>query len=149
MTPDTTPLAKMSSARQHRLMESRFVRWLLLVVGWLSVAGGIIGLFVPLIPTVPLLLLAAACFARSSERFHQWLLEHNRLGPLVRDYLGGSGIPRRAKLTAIAMVWISVPASAYFVPVPWVRILLLAIAVGVTLYLLRLPIRELQDGENR
>jgi uncharacterized membrane protein YbaN (DUF454 family) len=100
------------------------------------------------VPTVPLLLLAAACFARSSERFHLWLIEHKRLGPLVRDYLQGGGIPRRAKISAISMVWVSVPISAFLVPLIWVRVMLFVIAAGITLYLLRLPTKLQNNQEN-
>lgn len=125
----------------------RIVRVLLIVIGWLSVVTGVVGLFLPLVPTVPMLLLAAACFARSSEHFHRWLVEHNRLGPLVRDYLEGSGIPLRAKVTAIGMVWISVPASAFiFVQEQWIRVLLLMIAAGITVYLIRLPTLPSREG---
>ena len=111
----------------------------LLALGLLSTAFAVIGIFLPLLPTVPLLLLAAACFARSSESFHRWLLEHPRLGPVVRAYQGGAGVPRRAKITAITLIWISIPFSAYLVPLAWVRILLLALGLGITAYLLRLP----------
>lgn len=130
-----------------RHVQSRFFRWLLIAIGWLAILGGVAGIFLPLLPTVPLLLLAAACFARSSERFHNWLVEHDRLGPLIKGYLGGAGIPLRAKVTAIGMVWVSVPVSAFlFVPLPWVRVLLLTIAIGISIYLLRLPTLERQDG---
>lgn len=115
------------------------VRAVLIAVGWLSVAGGVLGIFLPLVPTVPFLLLAAACFARSSERFHRWLVEHGHLGSLVRDYLEGSGIPRRAKVTAIAMVWFSISLSAFLVPIRWVQLLLLIIAAAITWYLCYLP----------
>src|SRR5512145_2044190 len=108
----------MKSRTRRRLVQGKFFRWLLMAVGWLAVASGVAGIFLPLLPTVPLLLLAAACFARSSERFHTWLVEHDRLGPLIRDYLGGEGIPLRAKMVAIGMIWVSVPVSAFlFVPV--------------------------------
>lgn len=91
-------------------------------------------------PTVPFLLLAVACFARSSERFHRWLVEHNHLGPLLRDYLRGAGIPLRAKRFAIGMVWVSFPASTFlFARDFWLKALLMAVAVGITLYLLSLP----------
>lgn len=146
MSPEMPPSMMKLASRRNRFMEHGAVRSLLLVIGWLSVAGGVIGIFLPLVPTVPLLLLAVTCFARSSDRFHRWLLEHARLGPLVRDYLDGAGIPRRARLSAITMVWVSVAISAWFVPRPWVRILLLGIAVCITIYLLRLPERKLQDG---
>jgi len=121
-------------------VKSDFLRWILICCGWLSIVAGVVGIFLPLLPTVPFLLLAAACFARSSERFHGWLVEHDHLGPLVRDYLNGGGIPLRVKRMAIGMVWISFPASAFlFVSVAWLKIALLAIAAGITLYLLLLP----------
>lgn len=121
-------------------VKSDLLRWILICCGWFSIVAGAVGLFLPLVPTVPFLLLAAACFARSSVRFHTWLIEHNHLGPLVRDYLNGGGIPLKAKQMAIGMVWVSFPASAFlFVPVIWLKIVLLAVATGITLYLLALP----------
>jgi len=126
------------SANNH--VKSDLLRWILICCGWFSIAAGAVGLFLPLVPTVPFLLLAAACFARSSVRFHTWLIEHNHLGPLVRDFLNGGGIPLKAKQMAIGMVWVSFPASAFlFVPVTWLKIVLLAVATGITLYLLALP----------
>ena len=125
-------------ASQH--VKSDLLRWILFFCGWMSIVAGVVGIFLPLVPTVPFLLLAAACFARSSVRFHTWLLEHNYLGPLVRDYLNSGCIPVRAKRIAIGMVWISFPASAFlFAPAVWLKIVLIALAVGITLYLLLLP----------
>ena len=133
-----------------KLVKSDLLRWLLIGCGWLAIAGGIVGIFLPLMPTVPLLLLAAACFARSSERFHTWLVEHDHLGPLIRDYLKNGAIPVRAKRMAIGMIWISFPASAFlFVQALWLRVLLIAIATGVTLYLLSLPTMPEERGEGR
>lgn len=124
----------------NRHVKSEILRGILIGCGWLFIAAGCIGIFLPLVPTVPFLLLAAACFARSSERFHSWLIEHDRLGPLIREYLHHGRIPLRAKRMAIGMVWISFPASAYlFVPVLWLKIVLLVIAASITLYLLALP----------
>lgn len=121
-------------------VKSNFLRWILICCGWLAIVGGVIGIFLPLVPTVPFILLAAACFARSSERFHTWLIEHNYLGPLVRDYLNGSGISLRTRRMAIGMVWVSFPASILlFAQIFWLKITLMSIAVGITLYLLSLP----------
>jgi uncharacterized membrane protein YbaN (DUF454 family) len=117
----------------------RILKWLLQTAGLLCTGLAILGIFLPLLPTVPFLLLAAACFARSSEAFHRWLLGHSRFGPLVRAYSGGS-IPRRARRRAIALIWISILLSVWLAPLPWVRILLVLIAGGVTWYLLRLPV---------
>jgi len=121
-------------------VKSDLLRWILFCCGWLSIAVGVVGIFLPLVPTVPFLLLAAACFARSSVRFHTWLIEHNYLGPLVRDYLSSGCIPVRTKRIAIGMVWITVPVSAFlFAPVLWLKIVLIALAAGITMYLLLLP----------
>lgn len=119
------------------------LRWILLAAGFLCTVLAVIGIFLPLLPTVPLLLLAAACFARSSERIHRWLMDHRHLGPILHGYLDGSGIPRRARATALCLIWITIPISAFLVvPLPWVRVLLIAVGLGVTVYLLRLPSRD-------
>lgn len=126
--------------RGHNHVKSAFLRWVLIGCGWISIAGGVAGIFLPLIPTVPFLLLAVACFARSSDKFHAWLVEHNHLGPLLRDYLNGAGIPLRAKSVAIGMVWLSFPATTFlFARSLWLKALLLTMAAGITLYLLSLP----------
>ncbi len=115
----------------------RSVRYLLLVIGWLSVALGVIGIFVPVLPTTPFLLLAAACFVRSSRRFYLWLVEHPRLGPWFRDYLEGNGIPLKGKVYAIGLMWASILFSCYLVPLIWARAFMLTSAVLVSLYILR------------
>ncbi|MDT8419157.1 MAG: YbaN family protein [Desulfuromonadales bacterium] len=128
-------------------VSNRGLRIALAVIGLLSTLLGVIGIFVPLLPTVPLLLLATACFARSSERFHHRLLEHPQLGPMVRGYLHGQGIPLRAKVRAIALIWASISLSAlFFIPLLWVKILLITIGLCITIYLLRLPVPCASSG---
>lgn len=117
------------------------VRYLLLAVGWLSVALGFIGIFVPVLPTTPFLLLAAACFVRSSRRFYDWLVMHPRLGPWFRDYLEGNGIPLKGKVYAIGTMWLSIAISCWLVPLLWARIGMLTSATLVTLYILHLKTR--------
>jgi len=125
---------------ENNHVKSDLLRWLLICCGWVATVAGLVGIFLPIVPTVPFLLLAAACFGKSSQRFHSWLIGHRHLGPLIRDYLHGGGIPLRAKRMAIGMVWVSFPVSAVmFKDVKWLSILLIAIAAGITLYLLRLP----------
>lgn len=124
---------------------SPLLRALLLGIGVLATALGVLGIFLPLLPTVPLLLLAAACFARSSPRWYAWLLDHPRLGPLVSGYLDGDGMPLRAKIWAILLLWTSISLSTLLLaPILPVKLTLFAVAIGVTLYLLRLPTRN--DG---
>ncbi|MCY1270794.1 Inner membrane protein YbaN [compost metagenome] len=113
------------------------LRMVLLVIGWLSVALGVIGIFVPVLPTTPFLLLAAACFVRSSRRFYLWLVEHPRLGPWIRDYLEGQGIPLKGKVYALVLMWTSIGLSCFLVPLPWARGFMLTSAVLVSIYILR------------
>ena len=123
----------------------RSVRYALLAIGWLSVLLGVIGIFVPVLPTTPFLLLAAACFVRSSRRFYLWLVHHKHLGPWIRDYLEGNGIPLKGKVYAIGLMWLSIGLSCYLVPMPWARAFMHTSAVLVTLYILRqktLPARD-------
>ena len=125
------------------------LRWTLFFVGWLAVILGVIGIFLPVLPTVPFLLLAGACFGRSSERFYTWLLNHAHLGPLIRPYLHGHGISKTNKLKAICLIWVSIAVSAIFlINIYWVRGVLLVIGLGVTLYLLRLPTLEKEDHKS-
>ena len=123
-----------SDIRQQRHPALRMV---LLVIGWLSVALGVIGIFVPVLPTTPFLLLAAACFVRSSRRFYLWLVEHPRLGPWIRDYLEGQGIPLKGKVYALVLMWASISLSCFLVPLPWARGFMLTSAVLVSIYILR------------
>lgn len=115
-------------------------RWTLITAGFLSVGLGLVGIMVPVLPTVPFLLLATVCFARSSERFYNWLIDHAKLGPMVRPYLNGEGLRRRTKIKAIMLVWFSMLLSIFFVRGhEWLQAILIIIALGVTLYLFRLP----------
>ncbi|WP_271105288.1 YbaN family protein [Pseudomonas tohonis] len=120
-----------------RQSRSPAVRYVLLVVGWLAVALGVIGIFLPVLPTTPFLLLAAACFVRSSRRFYLWLVNHRHLGPWIRDYLEGNGIPLKGKVYAIGLMWVSIAFSCYLVHLPWARGFMLTSAVLVTVYILR------------
>ncbi|SJZ32415.1 YbaN family protein [Selenihalanaerobacter shriftii] len=114
-----------------------FVRILLIIIGSISVLLGIIGVILPVIPTTPFLLLAAICYARSSERFYNWLLSNKLLGRFIKDYREGKGIPLKAKILAISMLWISMGITVIFIiPKLFVKILLTLIAGSVTFYIL-------------
>lgn len=138
----------MHTGRNNNHVKSPILRWALFICGWISLCCGVIGIFLPIVPTVPFLLLAVACFARSSERFHRWLMEHNHLGPLLHDYLKGAGIPLRAKLMAISMIWVSFPTSAFlFAEALWLKTLLIAAAVVISSYLYFLPTASPNDRQ--
>jgi uncharacterized membrane protein YbaN (DUF454 family) len=130
-------MAHGNSDESTRTSRNRFVRYLLQGIGWLSVVLGVVGIFLPVLPTTPFLLLAAACFARSSPRFYHWLVDHPRLGPWIRGYLNGNGIPPKAKVYAIGLMWISIGFSCWLVPMVWARGLMVVSAVLVSVFILR------------
>lgn len=121
-------------------INNRFVRGLLIFVGTLSVVLGLIGAFLPLLPTTPFLLLAAACYARSSERLYQWLFTNRLFGTHLRNYQSGLGIPVATKVYVLVFLWAGIGTSA-FLAVPdrlwWLRGLLIFVALGVTIHVMR------------
>jgi len=111
---------------------SAAARLALLAAGWLSVALGIIGMFVPLLPTTCFLLLGGACFARSSPRASHWL-HHNRMfGRYLTDYREAGVIPLRVKAVSIAVLWATIGTTIFFIDHLAARIALFAIAVIIT-----------------
>ena len=115
-------------------------RIIVLGCGWLSLGIGAIGIVVPVLPTAPFVLLAAACFLRTSPLLHAWLTEHPLFGPHIVDFLAGRGLRARTKLLAISTLWASVIASIWLViPLLAVDLIAATAAVAVTAYLLRLP----------
>jgi uncharacterized membrane protein YbaN (DUF454 family) len=126
------------------------VRYVLLACGWLALGLGAVGIFVPVLPTAPFVLLAAACFMRSSERLHRWLVEHPTFGSHISDYLAGDGLKRRTKVVALTTLWASVAVSTvFFVPLLVADLLIIAIAAGVSVYILRLPTCPESSPEGR
>jgi uncharacterized protein len=115
------------------------LRPLLLVVGTLCVVLGILGIFLPILPTTPFLLLAAACYARSSDRFLHWLLKNRYFGDYISNYREGRGMPRSTKILTIIALWVTLGISAAFAATTlWLRLLLAVVGIGVTVHLLRL-----------
>lgn len=115
------------------------IRSLFIALGTLSVAFGVVGIFVPILPTTPFLLLAAFFYARSSERFLHWLLYNRWFGAYIRNYREGRGMPRREKILTITALWLTIGLSATFaVPVWWGKLVLVLIAAAVTIHLLKI-----------
>jgi len=97
---------------------------------------GIIGIFLPILPTTPFLLLAAACYARSSQRFYHWLMNNKLFGNYIRNYHEGKGVPLSFKIFTISLLWFTILTSIYFVINNfWIEILLILIAIGVTIHI--------------
>ncbi len=114
-------------------------RAILVVVGTVSLALGIAGVFLPLLPTTPFILLAAACYARSSRRFYDWLVTNRLFGRYVSNYLELRGIPAKVKVVVLLALWITIGCSAAFaVDALWARALLLFVAIAVSAHILSL-----------
>lgn len=109
-------------------------------------ALGTLGIVLPLLPTTPFLLLAAVCYARSSPRMLHWLTHNRWFGTYIRNYREGRGIPRREKILTLTLLWLTIGVTVvFFVPLLWVKILLVVIALAVTVHLLRIKTMKAAD----
>lgn len=123
------------------------VRILYTIAGTLALVLGLIGLFLPLLPTTPFLLLASACYMRGSERLAKWMITNRFFGRYLQDFQSNRGIPVKTKIWALALMWTSLAISAYVLPLAWMRALLLIPGCGVTVYLLRYKTRPVDPPE--
>jgi hypothetical protein len=116
---------------------NQLFKWMLITAGIIFVGLGIIGIFLPILPTTPFLLLAAACFARSSKKFYDWLLNNKLFGDYIKNYQEGKGIPLKVKIFTISLLWITILFSVFLIiQISWVRIILIIIAIGVTIHII-------------
>jgi len=114
------------------------------ILGLISLGVGIIGVFLPLLPTTPFLLLSAALFARSSTRLYNWLLNHKILGAFIRNYREDKSVTVRVKVIAISMLWATMLFSIFLVVNEkwWLQVMLGTIATGVTIFIMSLKTRR-------
>ena len=128
---------------RHHEHGSPVVRALFFVAGITALGFGIAGMFLPVLPTTPLVLLAAACFARSYRPFHEWLLANRLFGPMIHEWHVHRSIPYRTKITAIVMMGVTLGASiVFFVRPAWLQAALAAFGVGLAAWMYRLPSRK-------
>ncbi|MBY6187136.1 YbaN family protein [Marinobacter hydrocarbonoclasticus] len=121
------------------------LKYLLMAVGCLAVAAATLGVFLPLIPTVPFLLLATFCFSRSSARMQVWLFNNRLLGPYLRNYLERKGLTRKQLISSLVSLWVGMAIAITIAPVVAVKWGLAAIAVAVSIHLIRM--KRLLPGE--
>ena len=127
----------MRKSRKIKKKSSRLIRVILIIAGTIFLGFGIIGIFLPILPTTPFLLLSAACYARSSERFYNWLLNNKLFGNYIKNYREGKGVPLRFKIFTLSLLWITILFSIYyFIDNLWVEVILIIIAFGVTVHIL-------------
>ncbi|WP_426496274.1 DUF454 family protein [Klebsiella grimontii] len=123
-------------------------RIILIIIGWLSVALGTLGVFLPLLPTTPFILLAAWCFARSSPRFHHWLLYRSWFGGYLRHWQQYRAMPPGAKPRAVMMILLTFAISLWLVNLTWVRILLLIVLACLLRFMWRIPVVDAKQQKH-
>jgi uncharacterized membrane protein YbaN (DUF454 family) len=126
-------------SKQKDKTSNLLYKWILITMGTIFVGIGIIGIFIPILPTTPFLLLAAACYARSSTRFYDWLINNKLIGTYIKNYREGKGLPLKVKVFTILLLWITILFSEFFILlISWVKIILIIIAIGVTIHILKI-----------
>lgn len=121
----------------------KLYRYFYLISGFLLVAIGVIGIFLPVLPTTIFLILASACFVKSSPKANEWLRNHRILGMYVKNYQDKSGLTVRAKIFNIAFLWTMILLSAFYLTDEfYIKIILLLIAAGVTIHLLMIKTKK-------
>ena len=117
--------------------KSMKMKYLLAGLGLLSLSLGILGIFLPVLPTTPFLLLASVLFLKSSKSLYDWLMNHPKLGPYISDFLVHKAIPIRVKIISVSMVWITLLYCAVAVAEHWAfRALFVFIATAITVHIL-------------
>jgi uncharacterized membrane protein YbaN (DUF454 family) len=130
----------MSHARLH---DSHLVRLLFVGAGIVALTLGLIGIVVPVLPTTPFVLLAAACFARSSQRLHDAMLAHRIAGPIIHEWQTHRAMPRKAKRVAYGLMLLSFGSSMLMMQSNWHRLMLAVVGLILLFFLWRVPVREI------
>lgn len=131
------------NARELNVIPNPVIRWLLLISGTILVGVGIIGMFLPVLPTTVFFILAAWCYARSSEKFYNWLHSNKIFGKYLSNYRNGEGMEMKSKVITISILWIGILYSAVFATeILYIKILLILIAAGVTWHLISIKTKK-------
>ena len=113
------------------------MKFLFAFLGSVSLVLGVMGIFLPVLPTTPFLLLSAAMYMRSSHRLYDWLMSHKHLGTYIRNFREHKALPLRVKIVSVTMVWATLLYCAFFVAKEWwMSAMFIAIATGVTIHIL-------------
>lgn len=123
-------------------MKSSLKKYLLIVLGSVSLGLGAFGVAVPVLPTTPFLLIALACYLRSSQRLYDWLMHHRLFGTYLYNYITYRAVPRLTKIFALIILWVGLITSILLVDILFVRLILLAVGIVVSLHILLLKTLE-------
>ncbi len=120
------------------MIKNRTSRAILTALGYLCVALGVLGAFLPILPTTPFILLASWLFYHSSPKARRWLMSHRILGKIVENFMENKSIPLHAKIISISMIWLSIGSTIIFMDVHiLIKLALLLIAIGTTIHISR------------
>jgi uncharacterized membrane protein YbaN (DUF454 family) len=128
--------------RSAKIHDSRLVRAIYLAVGFAALILAVVGIVLPVLPTTPFILLAAACFARSSKRFHDMLLANRIAGPIIREWVEHRSIPRRVKRWVYLLLALSFGSSILVMPSVGLQVMLAVLGVILTVFVWRIPVRD-------
>ena len=131
-------------------MKASFKKYLLIALGSLSLGLGAVGVVVPVLPTTPFLLIALFCYLRSSRRLYDWLIHHRLFGTYLYNYITYRAIPRQTKIGALIFLWVGLITSIILVDALFVRLILLAVGIVVSIHILSLKTitKEQQNASN-
>jgi uncharacterized protein len=127
-------------SRIKEIVNTKTKKLLLIVAGILAVTLGTIGVFLPLLPTTPFLLIASYCFVRSSERLHNWLMNHHLFGKYLQNYIKYRAITKLTKIISISALWITITISFVLIENIYARIVLVVVSICVTIHLAKLKV---------
>ncbi|MEL7601823.1 MAG: YbaN family protein [Bacillota bacterium] len=123
------------------------MKLILTVSGFLSLALGAVGIFLPLLPTTPFVLLAAGCFSAANPRLYRWLLNTRHFGAFIKNYRGGAGVPRAVKRDSLLFLWGTLSLSALLFRRPLVWGVLSAVGIGVTAHILLMKTADAEESD--
>lgn len=123
-------------------MIHRIKKGILIVIGTVSLILGIIGLFLPVLPTTPFLLLTSCCYLRSSKKLYHWLMTRKVIGAYIHSYITYKAVPRETKIFSIAFLWATLIISIFLIEYWYVRLFLMLVGIGVSIHLLMLKTIE-------
>lgn len=132
---------------EHSKKGVKIIRVLWFIVGTICLVLGAVGMILPILPTTPFLLASATCYFKSSPKMHKWLLNNKWFGEYIKNYQEGKGIPKKTKLIAITVLWVTIGTSTIFflnrilpeVLVLPMQLIMIIVAIVVTVHVLRLP----------
>ncbi len=128
---------------EKSMVSKSLIKYVLIIIGSISLTLGIVGVVIPILPTTPFLLLASFCYVRSSNRLYNWLINHKVFGAYIYNYMTYKAVKRSTKAGALILLWISLGSSIFIVPALHLKIFLCIIGITVSIHILKLKTLEL------